>query len=946
MDERPAADQGRRSAEPPRRPADGPPLPIDPRVANPGGVPGHPAEATGRRHVDAPRPTEQHTGQRPRPNVPVDGPAAEGTGRRPYPAGPGPRPEHVDGPRHPGEEAPPGAIGRRLADGSGPRRLADGSTPDAPGRRLPDGSGPRRFSDGPAPDGTGRRPRPELPADGPRRLADGPAPDAPRRLADAPEGTGRRPRPEIPADGPHRPGPDATGRRPVDGPRPEAPGLPGEDGPNGRRLPDGSGPRPRPEDLNGPRRLADGPAPDGSGPRRPVDGPAPDGPRRLAEGPAPDGTGRRPRPEVPATPNAPRRLADGPAPDGPPRPPGDAPGRRFAEDPAEPQPPAAPIADRLGTGNTSTGNTSTGGPEPRDQIDPMSLTTEMEAISDDVKKRREVDHTLARFSAVHDELAEQERLRKERLQKLLPWKSDQDEDATEYASPVDDPDDGRPRRRVRSAKHSRIVKAVKAVALTAASLVFVSTGVGWGAMLYIDSKIVEIEAIGSNSAAVHEAEKQLGDENFLIVGSDTRAGARPEDGVGDAATEKGARSDVLMLAHIPADRKRMVIVSVPRDVQVERPECEQWDPSTGQYTGVKLDRESDVKANEPYAVGGPQCVVKFMTELTGLEINHFISVDFNGFKGMVDAVGAVTVCSRKPMIDEELGVIFDKAGKYDINGDKALDYVRARKVGGELFGDFDRIARQQQFLSALLRKALSSEILLNPGKLNAFLNAFAAATVGDNIGVNDMLTLAQSLRTLEAGRVSFVTVPHTTQEGPTLDTGDNIEVLDLPGTKRLFQTIIDGTPLPNEAPAPEDPAKTSTAPAPKQGAVIDPKGLKIQVRNGDPDADGAAGTASDELTALGFEVVISGNGTPSDKTIIKYHVGGEDIATTLQAAVPGATLVPTPSMGGAVELLIGSDWDGVIRAPQAGGQQAQPGQATPPPADVEVVNAAQDPCAG
>ncbi|MEV8444140.1 LCP family protein, partial [Actinosynnema sp. NPDC051121] len=648
------------------------------------------------------------------------------------------------------------------------------------------------------------------------------------------------------------------------------------------------------------------------------------GPRRLADAP----------PVPPAGPvHGPRRLADGSGP----RPAGDVAGRRFADAGPDQQPPV--ISDRL----------NGGGPEPREAIDPASLTTEMEAISDDVKKRREVDHTLARFSAVHDELAEQERLRKERRQKLMPWKADHDEDATEYASPVDAPEDEGPRRRGRTAKHSKIVRTVKVVSLTAAVLVFVATGLGWGAMFYIDSKITEIDALNANSAAVHEAEKQLGDENFLIVGSDTRAGAKPQDGVGDANTEQGARSDVLMLAHIPADRKRMVVVSVPRDLLVKRPQCEEWDPATGQYTGTQVDAAEDVKANEPYAVGGPKCVSKFMTELTGLEINHFISVDFNGFKGMVDAIGTVPVCVPKPMKDDELGVIFEQPGRFEINGTKALDYVRARKVAGEDKTDYDRVNRQQQFLSSLLRKALSSEILLNPGKLNAFLNAFAASTVGQNIGVNDMLTLAQSMRSIEAGRVTFITIPHETSEGPTLSNDDNLELLKEKDTKALFQAIIDGTPLPEETPdnTAADPNQgqtqaSSPPPGPKQGKIVDHKGLKVQVRNGDPDNAGAATRTTTALRELGYDVVLPGDAPPAEKTVILYGIGAEDAAATLQSSVPGATLQFQANMAGAVQLLIGPGWDEEIHAPQAAG--SDPGKATPP-VDLAVVNAGKDPCA-
>ena len=619
---------------------------------------------------------------------------------------------------------------------------------------------------------------------------------------------------------------------------------------------------------------------------------------------------------------------------------GDLADRLAVEEPS-PQPPVTPPTQAP---------TRAPGPERREEIDPASLTTEMEAIGDDVKKRREVDHTLARFSAVHDELAEQERQRKERRQKLMPWKSDEDEDATEYRAPVADiefDDDEKPRLVGRTPKHSKIVRAVKIVALTAAVLVFVTTGIGWAAKLWVDSKFTEIDALNTNSAAVHEAEKQLGDENFLIVGSDTRVGAKPEDGVGDADTEVGARSDVIMLAHIPADRKRVVVVSLPRDLQVTRPACEGWNPETGQPTGEQFPEEKGVLANSAYAIGGPKCVSTLMTELTHLNINHFVSVNFSGFKGMVDAVGAVKVCVPKVMNDGELGMIFAKPGQYEITGEKALDYVRARKVLNEDNGDYDRITRQQKFLSSLLRKVLSSETLLNPGKLNAFANAVATSTVGQNIGVDQLLTLAQSLQGLEAGRVSFVTIPHDTAEGPTESNDDNIEIMLQDKTDALFKAIIEGTPLPGETPdaTPAPPTSGASKPVegPKKGVLVDPKTVSIQVLNGNAKAGGAAGRAKAALVDLGFKVVNLGDHPPVDKTIIKYGKGGEDAAATLNAAVPEAVLQVDESMGGAAVLVIGPGFEENIVEPKAGGA-APPGK-TAPPADLSIVNGGVDPCA-
>jgi LCP family protein required for cell wall assembly len=643
------------------------------------------------------------------------------------------------------------------------------------------------------------------------------------------------------------------------------------------------------------------------------------------------------------------------------------PSRAARPRPGEPAPPVAPVqapsglesrlsppADKPPLPEAPVRQPRTG-PERREDVDPASLTAEMEPIGDEVKKRREVDHTLARFSAVHDELAQQERQRKERRQKLMPWKNEHDPDepeATQFSESVPDDDnddeDGQPRERGRTAQQTKIIAAVKLTSLSLAVIVFLATGVAWGATVWFDSKIVEIDALNENSAAVLEADKQLGDENFLIVGSDTRAGAKPEDGVGDVTQEQGARSDVMMIAHIPADRKRVVIVSIPRDVQVTRPECQEWDPQTGAPTGQTLPAEEGVHANEAYAVGGPKCVSEMVTGLTGLKINHFVSVDFNGFKDMVNAVGSIKVCVPGRMDDEELGLLFDKGGEYEISDDLALRYVRARKVKGELKTDYERIDRQKQFMSSLLRQVLSSETLLSPTKLNAFINAFTGATVGQNISVSDLLTLGQSLQGLEPGRVSFVTIPSHTDEGPTLENDDNIEVLEEEKTAALFTAIRNGTPLPGETPdaagteAPQgaDPAAVG------KGSVVDPKSVSVQVFNGDDEFGGIAAGVAEQLRNLGFTVVNIDDVPNTDRTVIRYAAGGENWAETLKAAVPSAELEVDPSMGGAVALVLGSGFDGTVVAPRsAAGGQGQTQQTTTPE-DLSILNAGeQNACA-
>src|SRR5207253_5445731 len=138
-------------------------------------------------------------------------------------------------------------------------------------------------------------------------------------------------------------------------------------------------------------------------------------------------------------------------------------------------------------------------------------------------------------------------------------------------------------------------------------------------------------------------------------------------------------SDTIMIAHLPANRARAVIISFPRDLEVDRPACEGWDDKTGKYNGKQIPPATAVKINSIYSAGGPKCMTKVVQALSGININHFVGIDFNGFKEMVDAVQGVQVCVEKPLKDSVLGVVVKDAGKeVTLTGDQALNFVRAR----------------------------------------------------------------------------------------------------------------------------------------------------------------------------------------------------------------------------------------------------------------------------
>ena len=242
-----------------------------------------------------------------------------------------------------------------------------------------------------------------------------------------------------------------------------------------------------------------------------------------------------------------------------------------------------------------------------------------------------------------------------------------------------------------------------------------------------------ISALDPQSRDIVDPNAQYGDEDFLIVGMDSRAGANGDMGAGDTEDAGGARSDTVMLVNIPANRKRVVAVSFPRDLAITPFQCEAWNPDTGEY-GPLYDATprntgpdyvyTETKLNSAFSFGGPKCLVKEIQKMSGLSINRFIAIDFAGFAKMVDALGGVEVCSTTPLKDYELGTVLAHSGRQTSTAQTALNYVRARKVTTENNGDYGRIKRQQLFLSSLLRSMISQDTFFSLNKLNNVVNMF------------------------------------------------------------------------------------------------------------------------------------------------------------------------------------------------------------------------------
>ncbi|MFV0253061.1 MAG: LCP family protein [Beutenbergiaceae bacterium] len=251
--------------------------------------------------------------------------------------------------------------------------------------------------------------------------------------------------------------------------------------------------------------------------------------------------------------------------------------------------------------------------------------------------------------------------------------------------------------------------------------------------------------------------------NILVMGSDSREGANSGFG-GDV---EGMRSDTTLLVHIAADRSRVEVISIPRDLIVEIPACTLPDGSQSAYSPLGYNEHSGVRFNTAFsngAAGGDlgaaaACTISAFETMSGIYIDDFVIVDFSGFQAMVDAIGGVELCFDEPIEDDKAKLSLE-AGCHVLTGEQALALARARKGLGD-GSDIGRISRQQELLAAMVAKATSTGVAANPAALLSFLDAATASlTTSERLGdLTTMVGLGYSLREVGPQNVTFATMP-------------------------------------------------------------------------------------------------------------------------------------------------------------------------------------------
>ena len=488
-------------------------------------------------------------------------------------------------------------------------------------------------------------------------------------------------------------------------------------------------------------------------------------------------------------------------------------------------------------------------------------------------------------------------------------------------------------------RRGRLVRTLGWVAGGTSLLVLLVSVVGYALFLHYDGQITRVHDALHLPGHVSPAESGNA-VNFLLVGSDSRADAAKTDGVGSTASVGGARSDTAILLHIPKDGSKASLISFPRDSWVHIPE---WTAPNGHVI-----KAHDGKINSSFAEGdlpdGNAALLKATVEdLSGLRIDHYVEINFAGLERVVSALDGVDICTPVRLHDpsgrDANGVGFGTGldlspGHHSLDGPTALSFVRARY--GVPGGDLGRIANQQQFLGAIVRKVTSRGTLLNPLKLNAFLDTMTKSVrIDDTLSFGDLRDLALRMRHLDPAHVEFATLPVTNPAARR--GGQSVVLLDDKALPGFFAAL-------GEAP---QPSPSDAATAPTADLVVAPGSVRVSVLN----ASGASGLAARTSSALrreGFHVVSTGNAragsTPDGVTTVRHGPSRADSARTLAAAIPGARVVEDDSLGSTVQLLLGGSDVSVVSVSVGSHPQPKATSAATPATAPVTTTAATDPC--
>ncbi|WP_084701049.1 LCP family protein [Streptacidiphilus anmyonensis] len=463
----------------------------------------------------------------------------------------------------------------------------------------------------------------------------------------------------------------------------------------------------------------------------------------------------------------------------------------------------------------------------------------------------------------------------------------------------------RGRRKSGGTKH----KGLKIAGAIVLSLAVIGAAGTYYVVHSLDSNITSSDLCSGSTCNTKEKVDAFGRSpiNILLIGSDARDN-QADCNLGGDCGSPGARADVEMVLHVSADRSNATVMSIPRDLEATIPKCDSVKGSPTQPAHTDM-----INAALNW---GPGCSVAAVQQLTGIHIDHFMTVDFSGVVAMSDAVGGVNICVDKNVYDPYSHLKLS-AGTHTLKGVSALEFVRTRHGFGD-GGDLGRTYAQHLFISNMVKKMKSAGTLTDiPAMYSLAQAATKALTVDTSLNsVFKLAGLGEELSGISMNNITFLTM----QTLP--DPANNARLITGPGAQSLFDSIA------NDQSLTEIKSKSGASPS-ATASPVNKADVAVKVENG-TGVTGRASALSQKLIGDGFSqntVALSG---PSAATTTLTYPAGKSAEAQAVAKDLGlkSTAVKQSSVSSSIVLLIGADWTSGTTFPG--------GSAVPAPANTKA----------
>ncbi|KOG35344.1 transcriptional regulator [Streptomyces resistomycificus] len=455
-------------------------------------------------------------------------------------------------------------------------------------------------------------------------------------------------------------------------------------------------------------------------------------------------------------------------------------------------------------------------------------------------------------------------------------------------------------------------------ATSLAVLILGTAGAGYLYYQHLNGNIQKGERSGGDSKARRTEPNAAGQTplNILMLGSDSRSSdANVALGGGKDTRDNPPLADVQMLIHLSADRKSAAVVSIPRDTRVDIPACK--DPDTGKTYAATNDI-----INTTLGRGGAGCTLTTWENLTGVYIDHWMTIDFAGVVSMADAIGGVEVCVNQNVWDRPLPRVPGgsglkmKAGSKKVKGEQALQWLRTRHAWGS---DPLRARAQHMYMNSMIRTLKDQNVFTDGGRLMGLAEAATKSLkVSEEIAsVKELYDLGMQLKTVPTNRITMTTMP--TVEDPEdanhlLPAGADAE--------KMWAMLRDDVPFDDKGGESAKTKATQTAsttgsdqatddPAAAKGEI----GVLVQNATRSDTLGPVSGRASDIARALvgkGFTKATTDTtaALAEARTLVRYpsaELAGDARAVAKSLGIPTSSVQKSTDVSG-VTVVVGADW--------------------------------------